>query len=140
MKSYPHISLVSRLKEAARSFIAAELERRGLSDIDTSYGDILAVLFEVESVKITELAALCDRSKSTVSVTIDKLVKKGLVDKFQDERDSRAVRVRLTGDGQKLQDEFEAISRLLNEKAFAGFTDSEIAVFEALLRKSLKNF
>jgi DNA-binding MarR family transcriptional regulator len=67
-------------------------------------------------------------------------VKKGLVAKFQDERDSRAVRVRLTGDGQKLQDEFEAISRLLNEKAFAGFTDSEIAVFEALLRKSLKNF
>jgi DNA-binding MarR family transcriptional regulator len=48
--------------------------------------------------------------------------------------------VRLTGDGQKLQDEFEVISRLLNEKAFAGFTDSEIAVFEALLRKSLKNF
>lgn len=129
----------ARLREAANAFIAEALKQKGLDDIQPCHGDLLAYVYQNPGIKITELAARTRRTKSTVSAMSDKLVRLGYLEKRPDPKDSRAVGLWALDKTQALRPVFEEISRQMNEKLSAGFTQEELERFEFFLDKARMN-
>lgn len=60
---------------------------------------LLARIDENEELNMTELAAKQNITKGALSKTVSKLIKKGLLDKFQQEGNSKNIYLRLTEQG-----------------------------------------
>ncbi|NBE95009.1 winged helix-turn-helix transcriptional regulator [Nonomuraea sp. KC401] len=63
---------------------------------------MLHVLDRGEEPTVKELAALIGRSESRTSRIVDGLVRRGLVERYEDERDRRARRIRVSAQGTAL--------------------------------------
>ena len=138
---YAIISLASRLQELASDFILSELVRRGISDLAPCHGDILASLFNgAEGCTLSELAGMTNRTKSTVSVLVDKLVASGYVVKTAGRQDTRTVQITLTDKGKSLRHVFEEISSAMNAKLLDGFKTYEAQALEDMLHRCTANF
>ena len=85
-----------------------------------------------------ELARSVKRTKSTMTVLIDKLEKEGYVQKSPDPVDSRGVLVELTEKGAALEPVFEQISLGLFEKLTSKLTNQELDTLNRLLQKCVE--
>lgn len=139
MKDYKLVHLSGRLLEAGNRYILAELKAHGITDVVPAYGDLFAVLFEKSPVKVTEMADRMHRTKSTVSVLVDKLEKQGYVTKAQSLEDARALNVALTPKGMALKPIFTDISTKLAQKMCAGISDEDLAVTQRTLEELFNN-
>ena len=129
------------LHEKARLFLDSELAKAGHPDIKSRHGDLFAVLFEHDEVTLTELASLCERSKSTVSVMVDHLQRKGYVIKEKTrDQDARSVFVSLTVEGRKLQKIFNEISDKMHARLEGIFSEDELQLLEKMLKKAATKF
>lgn len=135
MKKGNALSLISRIREKANRFIVRELENHGIKGIVPSHGDILVILFQGEKYTMKELANKINRTKPTVTVLIEKLVKYGFVEREKSCTDSRVTYIKLTDKGLELKPIFEDISKKINALLYGGFTDEEPEIFETLLHK-----
>ena len=137
---YGIISHSSRLRDMASDIILSKLVQRGISDLAPSHGDILAQLFNgADGCTISELAGLTHRTKSTVSVLVDKLVASGYVMKTTGKADARTVQVTLTQKGWSLRGVFEEISLALNARLLCDFKEYEAQALEDMLRRCVAN-
>lgn len=128
----------ARLHWLGKSYMTRELEKAGLCcSIVPSHGDILNQLLHRESCKMTELARLIHKSKSTLTTLVEKLEKNGYVRRVQDPDDQRGVLVTLTDRGRELAPFVENVSRGLDDMLRARLSEEEMATLEALLKKSL---
>lgn len=124
------VALVSRLSETANRFIVKKLESHGIEGIVPSHGDILVLLFGGEQLTMQEIAMRIHRSKPTVTVLVNKLVKLGYVRKEKSETDSRVTYIALTEKGASLKPAFETISANLNALVYHGLSDDEAEKLE----------
>lgn len=138
--SRPIVSLASRLSEAARGFLLQALSKAGHPDIEPCHGDIFAVLFSDEALSLTELAHRTGRCKSTVSVMVRRLTALGYLEKVRDEKDTRAVLIRLTDSGKALEPVFASISAEMTGILEEGLSTHELAMLEKLLSRSIVCF
>ncbi|WP_237163230.1 MarR family transcriptional regulator [Paenibacillus sp. BIHB 4019] len=129
------LSLVGRIHRQGNRFIESELRERNIKDIAPSHGDILFRLYQQESLTMHELSKLIDRDKSTVTVLVDKMVKKGYIRKEKDLKDTRIYRLTLTEKGYDLRKVFEEISDSLIDKIYSKFAIEEKKQIIELLRK-----
>ncbi len=84
---------------------------------------------------ITYIAQEHSLSLPTVTVAINKLVKKGYVEKFRDEKDGRMVCVRVTPLGRKADVAHRYFHRLLLNHIARGFTDEEKRVLLTAIQR-----
>lgn len=133
------VALASRIAETAHKILVRELELRGIEGVVPSHGAILLQLFSGEAYTMSELAEKIHRSKPTVTVLIDKLVKLGYVAKENCAIDSRITRVRLSDQGKALQPVFAEISAAMNAAVYHGIAETEAEMLERGLRKILLN-
>lgn len=133
------ISLISRIREKSSKFLTDKLDENGIKGVVPSHGDIMAVLFSVEKCTMKELASRIHRTKSTLTILVDKLVMLGLIEKEKSNEDSRITYIKLTDRGLAFRSVFEKISKELNSKVYNGFTDEEADAVEYLLEKISKN-
>lgn len=134
------ISLISKVRENANSFIINQMEACGMKGLVTSHGDILCELFENDRLSMKDLTERIDRDKSTVTVLVDKLMKHGYVEKARDVEDNRVVFVTLTEKGKALQPMFEVISKELISTSYKGISQAEKEQLIETLTKIKKNF
>jgi MarR family transcriptional regulator, organic hydroperoxide resistance regulator len=127
------ISLIGRIHENANKFIIKELKANGIEGIVPSHGEILNILFSVESCTMTDLAEKIRRTKPTLTVLVDKLVDYGYVTREKDQKDARVTNIALTDKGRKLKPGFENISKNMNALVYNGLTDKESYELEYLL-------
>ncbi|MGB8955775.1 MAG: MarR family transcriptional regulator, partial [Tumebacillaceae bacterium] len=99
------------------------------------HGDILFQLYQHDSLTMQELSKKIDRDKSTVTVLVDKLVKRGYVEKGKDRQDARVFRLTLTDQGRSLRAIFEEISDSLIAEIYKNFTSEEKQQIMQLLQK-----
>jgi len=133
------ISLISRIREKSSKFITDKLAENGIKGVVPSHGDIMAVLFSVEKCTMKELANRIRRTKSTLTILVDKLVTLALIEKEKSHEDSRITYIKLTDKGFAFKPVFEKISKELNSKVYNGFTDEEADAVEHLLEKISNN-
>ncbi|MCG5031495.1 MarR family transcriptional regulator [Mesosutterella sp. OilRF-GAM-744-9] len=132
--------LASRLLENANEFIRGELRREGAADLTPAHGDILNSLYLRDGLSVSELARAARRTKSTVSVLVDRLAAAGYVEKRPSEEDSRAVGVWLTEKGRAFREREERISRRLNERLTRNLRGHEVAALEDFLERCAASF
>lgn len=133
------ISLAARIHETASSFIEQELHRYGYEDLAPCHGDIFICLYAQDGRTISDLAVHAHRTKATVSVLVNRLLRLGYVEKQVDTKDARSVKVYLTAKGRALQPVFSKISEDLAARVLRGFEQYEILTLQALLHRCREN-
>ncbi len=139
-KFLPIISLASQLTTLSRDFITQEMRNAGYPEIEPCHGDVFVALFSEDGLGLVELARRCHKSKSNVSVMVQRLSNLGYLKKANNDEDVRAVRIYLTKKGLGLKPIFEEISEKLQKVVGKGFSSSELTTFETSLRQSITNF
>ena len=71
---------------------------------------------------------------STISGILDRMQKKGLIDRVVNKEDRREVQVRITEKGRELEDKIGIIIDEVNAEVLKNFTDDEIAYIKNSLR------
>ena len=134
----PIYANAAKLRASGNAYIVESLEKAGLKGIVPSHGDVLRHLFNKGPCNMGELARSVKRTKSTMTVLIDKLEKEGYVQKSPDPVDSRGVLVELTEKGTALEPVFEQISQGLFEKLTSKLTNQELETLNRLLQKCVE--
>lgn len=128
-------SNAAKLRALGNAFVIDSLEKVGLKGIVPSHGDLLKQLFDKNVCSMTELARSIGRTKSTVTVLVEKLEREGYVCRVPNESDSRGVLVQLTEKGLALKPVFEGISDGLVALVSQKLSAEEAAILDKLLRK-----
>jgi MarR family 2-MHQ and catechol resistance regulon transcriptional repressor len=141
MKSYSpkpiHTWLVWMLaSRAVSSYALARIEAAGLGESDFR---VLEVLLSKGPTPVSALGPKVNLNPGSVSVAVDRLYKRELVNRIEDSQDRRIRVVSLTKKGKDLiqpifQDHVEAMNQV-----FSDLKASELGTLEALLRRVGKN-
>ena len=133
-------TLISRVHEQVRRFIAQELRQRGLSGIDSSHGNVIFSLMQCEELTMNELARKTDRTPQTITSLVKKLVDQGYVKTEKSREDSRVTTARLTPKGEQLAAVICEISERIYAIQYENITESEAEVLRTSLRHMYRNF
>lgn len=94
----------------------------------------LALRFLREPVRMGRLAEVLHCERSNVTLIVDRLAQRGIVERRADSADRRVRQLALTGEGGRLRESLEA--RLYQQvPAVAGLDEDERIAFRALLRQ-----
>jgi MarR family transcriptional regulator for hemolysin len=85
----------------------------------------LAEIFKSEGISQVSLAGCIDTDPMTLSGILDRLEKRGLVERYPDPNDSRAKLARLTTSGVELVNTARNVGRELYENALIGLSETE---------------
>lgn len=100
---------------------------------------ILMSLADAEHVSQRKLADECMLDVTTMSRTLDKLEKRGLIRRRRDPGCRRAYQISLTGEGRMKAEEVKEGFRQLEDTLFDGFGETELEGLGRQLEKIKKN-
>lgn len=125
---------VGRVHRAAIDKMTAQLE------IHPAQHRLLAYLQFVDTPPSQkELCDHFDVSAATVAVTVGKLQKRGLVERYREKGDNRINRIRLTGEGKDLLEKTRSLFVRCDERIFRDFSQEERKTLLTLLNKMKHN-
>lgn len=133
-------ALISRIRKISNQLLIDELDKCGIHGVVPSHGDILYVLSQVETCSMKDLADKIHRTRPTVTVLINKLMKLGLVEKEINSDDARVSLVRLTPKCIELMPQIKSISKKLLNTGLDGFSNDEEQILTAYLERVYNNF
>lgn len=100
---------------------------------------VLKNVYENEGISLRELAKKIHVRPPTVTVTIQRLEKAGLVYKKADPVDLRVSRIYLTEEGKNIQIEIKALLDESEQILTQGFSEEELAVLRSYFERIVKN-
>jgi DNA-binding MarR family transcriptional regulator len=101
--------------------------------------NVLRALWKQDGLTHSELAALLNRSPSTITNMIKRMEKAGFVERKPDPKDERISRVYLTDAGCDIQAAVEDVWRVFEEQAFAGLSEEELTLLRGFLLRMCQN-
>ena len=99
----------------------------------------LAVMAQNEGIAQSDIAAAIDADPMTMSGILDRLDKRGLIERYPDPRDSRAKMARITTEGHALFEEARSVGIAMYESALEGLDASQQQVAIAALTRMRDN-
>lgn len=141
MNKYLAISKISKIRSDIFGYIEAELKKRGIEGLVVSHGNILDILYDNNGrLTMKEISKGINRSKSTVTQLVDKLLLYGYVTKEPDLEDKRFSYIVLTEKGISIKRDFKEISENVINKFFKDFKEEEAEMLISLLDRVINNF
>ncbi len=107
-------------------------------EISGGQGRILFILWKTDNLTISEISEKTSLAKNTVSVVINGMVKKGIVERNINPNNRRKTIVSLTAYAKSLQEKYEIVSEQMNELFYYGFSEEEQRQFERYLARILE--
>ncbi len=107
-------------------------------EISGGQGRILFILWQTDHLTISEISKRTSLAKNTVSVVINGMVNKGIVERNTNPRNRREAIVSLTEYAKSLQVRYEAVSQQMNTLFYRGFSEEERERFEQYLARILE--
>lgn len=101
-------------------------------EISGGQGRILFVLWKSDNLTISERTLL---TKNTVSIVVDGMVNKGILERRINPDNRRQTIVSLTPYAKSIQERYEEVSRQMNTLFYQGFTEEEQQEFERYLAR-----
>ena len=95
-------------------------------------------MWKTDNLTISEISKETSLAKNTVSVVINGMVNKGIVERKINPRNRRQAIVSLTEYAKSLQTRFEAVSQQMNTLFYHGFSEKEQRQFEQYLARILE--
>ena len=127
------------IHEVARMMKRRFEDEARLHDITLPQWRTLSQIAVNEGVTQAQLAANVDVDPMTMSGILNRLEKRGLINRFPDPADSRAKLARLTAEGEALFETARAVGVVMYEAALEGVSKADQDVVIAVLSKMRDN-
>ena len=128
---------ITQIKQLQDRIFERLLLENGI-EISGGQGRILFILWKTDHLTISEISKETSLAKNTVSVVINGMVNKGIVERKINPRNRRQAIVSLTEYAKSLQTRFEAVSQQMNTLFYHGFSEKEQRQFEQYLARILE--
>lgn len=109
-------------------------------DVTLEQWSLLTRLWKCDSISQTELAIRTNKDLPTVTRSLDKLIKKGLIEKKANPNDSRAYLIYLTEEGRKLEEPLDSIAQEVENKILENLNPSDVVMLKKILKSISDNF
>jgi len=96
---------------------------------------MLRLIADMAPVNPSDLAQLFNVSLSAVTAAVNRLVRDGLVRRYEDEANRRYVVIEMTDQGRHLLQQTETLRRAVIREQFGKFSPAELDSLAALLEK-----
>ena len=138
--SFESDNSIAFLIAKTRNILKNEMEKE-LKPYGISYAQrvILIRLCEKDGLTQKELAQDTYFEQSNMTLMLDKLELKGLINREPKENDRRAYLVKITPEGMKLKDSLVALGEKIIDRAFRGVASEEKALLAKLLQTVYEN-
>ena len=134
---YPHY-WVNHLSFLIRKRVSQNFAADGFKVTPEEWA-VLLILKDKGEMTPTALSDASVRDKTTVTRMIDKLVRKGLVDRIRDGDDRRVVKIRLTPRGGQTFASLAVIAQSIIARSFDGIAEADLETTVATLAKMASN-
>lgn len=128
---------ITQIKQLQDRIFEKLLLENGI-EISGGQGRILFILWKTDNLTISEISEKTSLAKNTVSVVVNGMVNKGIVERNINPKNRRQTIVSLTGYAKSLQAKYEAVSEQMNTLFYHGFSEKEQKEFEQYLARILK--
>ena len=128
---------ISQIKQLQDRIFERMLNENGI-EISGGQGRILFVLWKRDHLTISEISEQTSLAKNTVSVVVDGMVRKGIVERETNPSNRRQTIISLTDYAQSMREQYETVSRQMNQLFYQGFSEREQKEFESFLARILK--
>lgn len=128
---------ITQIKQLQDRIFERLLLENGI-EISGGQGRILFVLWKTDHLTVGEISEKTSLAKNTVSVVINGMVNKGIVERNINPNNRRQTVVSLTEYAKSLQAKFEAVSQQMNTLFYHGFSETEQRQFEQYLARILE--
>ena len=128
---------ITQIKQLQDRIFERLLLENGI-EISGGQGRILFILWKTDNLTISEISEKTSLAKNTVSVVINGMVNKGIVDRNINPQNRRQTIVSLTEYAKSLQVKYEAVSQQMNTLFYHGFSVKEQKQFEQYLARILE--
>lgn len=106
--------------------------------VDIRRNRILFILWKTDNLTISEISEKTSLAKNTVSIVINGMVNKGIVERNINPQNRRQTIVSLTEYAKSLQTKYENVSQQMNTLFYQGFSEKEQKQFERYLARILE--
>jgi DNA-binding MarR family transcriptional regulator len=106
-------------------------------DITHAQGSILMMVSSGKCITAADLARELYIDSASMTRMIDRLEKRGLIERMPRGDDRRVINLRLTEDGQALADQLPGVYTSVLNRNFVDFSVDEVSTLKILLRKLL---
>lgn len=121
-------------------FLQEQLELEGLAEhIRPGMGHFLFALFAEDGLTLRDLTARTGLAPSSVTETVQRMEREGLVKRARDREDKRAVRVTLTPAARALEPRLRAVAKRFQEVLEDGFSARDARRLRAGLSRVIEN-
>ncbi len=131
--------LISRIKQVGSRLFDHLLAQANIDAFNGAQGRILYVLWQQDGVTISTIAAQTSLAKTTLTSMLDRMEQSGLIRRGPAPDDRRAQLISLTDKARGLREDYDRLSRQMNQKYYQGFTEEEIRQTESYLQRILDN-
>lgn len=107
-------------------------------DISGGQGRILFVLWKENNLTISEISKFTSLATNTVSIVINGMVEKGIVERKINPKNRRQTIVSLTEHAKSMEFRYDEVSQQMNTLFYTGFTIEEKDVFENYLERIIQ--
>lgn len=127
---------ITQIKQLQDRIFERLLLENGI-EISGGQGRILFILWKTDHLTITEISEKTSLAKNTVSVVINGMVNKGIVERNINPDNRRQTIISLTEYAKSLQEKYESVSEQMNVLFYKGFSEEEQKQFEQYLARIL---
>lgn len=132
------VSIISKLSQNLGEMEELAREQLNIKELTTAQMHYLEVINEMSNPNITELATEMRLTKPTVTVALDKLMKKGYVTKIQSDEDRRSSHLHLSKKGMLINQMHEHAHSQFAELMQEALEPNELDELTVLLEKLTK--
>jgi DNA-binding MarR family transcriptional regulator len=131
-KARPHLTAIPRIERAAHAiglFVASHEQL----ELTQAEAHILAYLHPRSTARINDIHEAFGHRRSTLTSVLDRLEKRGLIERTSDPDDRRSVVIALTPSGSAVSKHVFAALTSLESAALAQFSKSDVTAFVRIL-------
>lgn len=127
---------ITQIKQLQDRIFERLLVENGI-EISGGQGRILFILWKKDNLTISEISKETSLAKNTVSIVVDGMVHKGILERNINPENRRQTIISLTEYAKSIQEKYEAVSQQMNRLFYQGFSEDEQKLFEQYLAKIL---
>lgn len=131
--------LISKIKQIGGRRFDKILQQKNIDAFNGAQGKILYVLWQGGKMTATEISKKSGLAKTTLTAMLARMQEQGLIRTEENAKDKRSALVLLTEKAVALKDEYDGVTKEIEDIYYKGFTDEEIDRFENCLKRILKN-
>lgn len=127
---------ITQIKQLQDRIFEKLLLENGI-EISGGQGRILFILWKTDNLTISEISKETALAKNTVSIVVNGMVNKGILQRNCNPDNRRQTIISLTGYAKSIRGKYESVSQQMNELFYDGFSEEEQILFEKYLARIL---